>query len=97
MSPKFKKFYLLVKEVIWREFGYRPDPIFAKGGLAVTVDLMPPDKRKRDIDNIQKAILDSLTKAKVWTDDSQVKHISVTMQTPMKGGSAMVTVSTMEI
>jgi crossover junction endodeoxyribonuclease RusA len=36
-----------------------------------------PDRRRRDLDNIQKAILDALTHAGVWEDDSQVDDIRV--------------------
>lgn len=44
---------------------------------SVTIDLYPPDKRKRDIDNTIKPIFDALTKAGVWVDDSQVDALSV--------------------
>ena len=32
----------------------------------------PPDNRKRDLGNLDKCLLDALTKAGVWTDDSLV-------------------------
>jgi len=42
------------------------------GRLAVQVDIYPPDERRRDIDNIQKALLDALQHGGAFHDDSQV-------------------------
>lgn len=36
-----------------------------------------PDKRQCDLDNRIKAVLDSCTKAGVWTDDSQVDELHI--------------------
>ena len=41
------------------------------GRLKITLDYWPPDKRTRDIDNIQKPVLDSLNHAGVFEDDRQ--------------------------
>ena len=62
------------------------------GRLAVTLDLHPPDRRKRDIDNYTKALLDAITHAGVWGDDSQVKTLSITMHEPGKSKAAGVLV-----
>jgi crossover junction endodeoxyribonuclease RusA len=39
--------------------------------------VFPPDKRKRDIDNLLKSLLDSLTHAKVWKDDNQISDLRI--------------------
>lgn len=52
--------------------------------VKVTMWLYPPDNRKRDIDNILKASLDSLTKAGLWWDDSQIDDIHVMKRNPSK-------------
>ena len=44
----------------------------AGGRIALAMDAYPPDRRKRDLDNVQKALLDSLEKARVYEDDSQI-------------------------
>lgn len=49
-----------------------------EGRLEFNVNVYTPDKRKRDLDNIQKALKDSLTHAKVWEDDEQVDRLVVT-------------------
>jgi len=63
------------------------------GPLDVRVILTPPDRRRRDIDNSSKALLDSLTHAGVWGDDSQIKRLLLDMHDPDPGnGRAEVTI-----
>jgi crossover junction endodeoxyribonuclease RusA len=40
--------------------------------LAVRLTLFPPDRRRRDIDNVQKPLLDALQHAGAYEDDSQI-------------------------
>lgn len=47
------------------------------GDLSVHVVLYPPDRRARDVDNYNKALLDSLTKAGVWIDDYQASRLLI--------------------
>lgn len=52
-------------------------PIFRQP-LGAWIDLYPPaDRRKRDVDNVLKALLDALQNCRVMKDDSQVKYLSV--------------------
>ena len=44
---------------------------------AVEIVLFPPDARRRDIDNYNKALFDALTHAGIWEDDSQIKRMLV--------------------
>lgn len=43
--------------------------------LRVTIAVFVPNRRKRDLDNLGKAVLDSLTHAGVWADDSQIDDL----------------------
>ena len=63
-----------------------------EGDLSLVVDLYPKDRRRRDIDAPLKALLDLLTHANVWHDDSQVKQLIVTMHAP-DGGRCVVRIS----
>lgn len=42
----------------------------------VSIIAFPGDRRKRDLDNLFKAILDALTRAHVWKDDCQVVKLN---------------------
>jgi crossover junction endodeoxyribonuclease RusA len=44
----------------------------AGGRIALCMDAFPPDNRRRDLDNIQKPVLDALQHAGVYVDDSQI-------------------------
>ena len=54
--------------------------------LAVTIRVYPPDRRRRDLDNLTKSILDLLTKAKVWIDDSQIDDLRIIRQNIVPNG-----------
>lgn len=45
--------------------------------LEMWVELTPPDRRKRDIDNTLKPILDALEHANVYTNDVLIKKLHV--------------------
>lgn len=47
------------------------------GDLIVDIEAFMPDKRRRDLDNILKALLDALTHADVWFDDSQIVDLRI--------------------
>lgn len=49
------------------------------GRVFVAIKAYPPDRRKRDADNVLKAALDAMTHAGVWDDDSQARSISIDM------------------
>ncbi len=63
------------------------------GRLEVTVALSPPDRRRRDIDNAMKALLDSLGHAGAFIDDSQIDRLHIERREPVAGGEAAVRVT----
>ena len=66
--------------------GVRP----LSGPVHLVVELYPPDRRRRDVDNTLKALCDSLEKAGAYRDDSQIKDLEVHMREPVQGGRAIV-------
>lgn len=49
--------------------------------LSLFIDAYPPDKRRRDLDNLIKAIQDSLQYAGVYEDDSQIDCLTIKRNT----------------
>lgn len=47
------------------------------GPVEITMTLGKPDRRKRDIDNLTKAPLDTLVKSQVIEDDSLVESLTI--------------------
>lgn len=47
------------------------------GRLKVEIEATMPDRRRRDIDNLFKAVLDALTHAQVWGDDNQIDDLRI--------------------
>lgn len=67
-----------------------------EGRLRVQILVQPPDGRVRDLDNVLKCLLDSLTKAGVWNDDQQIDSLLVVRGDQTKGGSVLVLVEPFE-
>lgn len=63
--------------------------------LRVSIEARMPDRRKRDLDNLPKAILDALTHAGVWGDDGQIDDLRVWRSDRM-GGCVVVTITRMQ-
>lgn len=61
--------------------------------LTVHVDAFPPDKRKRDIDNCLKSLLDALQHAGVFWDDSQITELHAIKHPPVLEGHVVVVIS----
>jgi crossover junction endodeoxyribonuclease RusA len=58
---------------------------YGRDRLSVTIALSPPDRRRRDIDNYSKALLDALTHAGVWADDSQIDDLRIVRMATHEG------------
>ena len=56
------------------------------GRIALCMDAFPPDKRRRDLDNIQKPVLDALEHAGVYEDDSQIDLLITRRRQRTDGG-----------
>ena len=65
------------------------------GRVAVTIAAYPPDRRKRDLDNVLKALLDALTHAGLWTDDEQIDDLRIVRDRVVAPGRVSVTARVM--
>ena len=69
---------------------------FGNAPIYIAISLSPPDKRKRDIDNILKPTLDAFVQAGLFADDSQVELLVVARAPICKGGKAVVLIAESE-
>ena len=61
--------------------------------IAVSCQLYMPDKRKRDLDNYMKGLLDAVTQAGLWTDDSLIDQLTIYRGEKIKGGNVILTIT----
>ncbi|GAB5406520.1 MAG: hypothetical protein Aurels2KO_47510 [Aureliella sp.] len=52
--------------------------------LIVRIGLIPPDRRRRDIDNSLKALLDAMQAGGAYHDDSQIMKLCIEKRSPCK-------------
>lgn len=62
------------------------------GRVAVKVIAYPPDSRKRDLDNLLKSLLDALTHAGMFEDDSHIDDLHIT-RASVRGGRVEVVIT----
>lgn len=60
------------------------------GPLELVIDVFPPDQRRRDLDNLQKALLDALAHGGAYHDDSQIARLTVQRQHVVPEGKVQV-------
>lgn len=74
IGQRGKDYRLDVQAIVLERWGVlRP----TKARLRVTIVATMPDRRKRDLSNLLKASEDSLTHARVWTDDEQIDALII--------------------
>ncbi|ENY3616518.1 RusA family crossover junction endodeoxyribonuclease [Escherichia coli O8:H49] len=66
------------------------------GRLAIKIIAEPPDKRRRDLDNILKAPLDALTHAGLLIDDEQFDEINIVRGQLVPGGRLGIKITELE-
>ena len=67
-----------------------------EGDLIVDIAINPPDRRRRDVDNVLKALLDSLQFAGAFEDDSQIVRLSIEKHEPLpKDGKTTVRIQSL--
>lgn len=92
LSAKGRKYHETVSQSVRNQ---RTES-FGADRVTYTVNVYPPDNRRRDLSNLVKAVEDALTKAGVWNDDSQVDAMTWQRGPATKGGSLFVAIESME-
>lgn len=92
LSEKGRAYRKAVADAMWEQ---RAGALPLTQRLRVDIEARMPDRRRRDLDNIPKAVLDALTHAGVWHDDSQIDDLRV-FRGPLLTGEIIVTIHTRE-
>jgi len=58
-----------------------------EGPLEVRIDAYPPDRRRRDADNLLKSCLDALQHGGLYRDDSQIVRLQIEKRGCVPGGT----------
>lgn len=90
ISEKGRAFQSAACAAIIEQLRCLPKP--SSSPAAVEIFLFPPDARRRDIDNYNKALFDALTHAGLWEDDCQVKRMLVEWGPKVSGGRVEITI-----
>ena len=85
-----KRRYIMPRGVAFRETvalelcAAHVEPI--TGPVRLDIVAHPPDKRRRDLDNLLKALQDALEHGGAFEDDSQVADLRIRRAEPVSGG-----------
>lgn len=91
ISAKGRAYQSAVCAAIIEQLRRLPKP--SSSPASVEILLYPPDSRRRDIDNYNKALFDALTHAGIWEDDSQVKRMLVEWAPQVADGKVEITIT----
>jgi len=70
-------------------------PSFGDARLQAIITIFPRDRRKQDLDNRLKSLLDSLENAGVYDSDSQFDKIKIARGSIKLGGGCTIVIATM--
>ena len=64
-----------------------------RGRLEMVVHVFPPDRRRRDLGNLDKALGDALEHAGIYEDDSQIDRLEFRRCSVVPGGKVIVEIT----
>lgn len=85
-SPETKRYHYEV----WMKCRQQGVVSLLDSTISLEMYVYPPDRRKRDLDNILKVLCDSLVKAGCFNDDSQIARLLVQRRDIIQGGQIIV-------
>lgn len=75
LSREGREYRVLVSSEVRRQCPWITAPVH--GRLRVEILAVMPDRRNRDLGNLEKASMDALTHAGIWADDGQIDHLTL--------------------
>jgi len=96
ISRDGRRFRAEVCELLTQTSGQGNEPP-RDGRIALCMDAFPPDRRRRDLDNLQKPLLDAMEHAGVYLDDSQIDLLLTRRRARREGGQIIVTIEDMPL
>ena len=84
------------KQAVWAACLEQKVPKFGGRMLAFKMVIFPKDRRKIDIDNRIKAVLDALQAAGIMEDDWQVSELHVKREDSQPPGKVIITIETVD-
>ena len=76
------------EEVYWLLRAAQVKPL--DGAIVFHVEVHPPDRRRYDLDNRLKTLIDACQHGGCYDDDNQIVHITAEKREPVPGGKAVV-------
>jgi crossover junction endodeoxyribonuclease RusA len=73
ISERGRKYRIDVLEAVLKQRAVK----HLEKDLKINIVVTRPDNRRRDLDNLTKALLDGLTHAGLWEDDSQIVDLHI--------------------
>lgn len=97
ISAAGRRYRKVVKDTIavYRLCGVPGVTTFGRAHLAIEIEVFPPDNQRRDLDNILKALIDSLEHAGLFEDDSQIEKITIWRREVEPEGAVKVSIMTL--
>jgi len=77
LSRDGRRYREAVDGLVWRLCREGGGVGFGESDLEVTIEAHPPDRRRRDLDNLLKPLLDALQHAGLFADDSQIVSLRI--------------------
>jgi len=76
------RYFISKRGIEYREHVYKSCRIYkglfdSSDKITVDIKAFPPDKRKRDLDNLFKSLLDSFQYCGIYKDDCQIDKLSI--------------------
>jgi len=84
------------KQQVRNEFIASKHKGFDRQRLMVRIELSPPDKRRRDIDNYAKSLIDALCQAGIFVDDEQIDLLTIVRCEQKKSGLCQVRIEPLD-